>query len=112
LRFALSEHFLNVDELLSQLQAGPSTPPKKKLKVDQTRNSKLETRETKHERQVTGNEKQDKPETTTDTQNVTKPTPKQPKTSRQRKNQIINDPAVKTVLMELDATITGIEENQ
>jgi hypothetical protein len=35
-----------------------------------------------------------------------------PKTSSQRKNEIINDPAVKTVLLGLDATITGIEENQ
>jgi DNA polymerase-3 subunit gamma/tau len=29
-----------------------------------------------------------------------------------RKNELINDPAVKTVLMELDATITGIEDGQ
>ena len=34
----------------------------------------------------------------------------QPKTSGQRRNELINDPAVKTVLMGLDATITGIEE--
>jgi len=34
-----------------------------------------------------------------------------PKTGSQRRNEIINDPAVKTVLMGLDATITGIEEN-
>ena len=31
--------------------------------------------------------------------------------SAARKNEIINDPAVKTVLIGLDATITGIEEN-
>ena len=30
LRFALSEHFLNVDRLLSQLQGGPASPVKKK----------------------------------------------------------------------------------
>ncbi len=30
LRFALSEHFLNIDQLLSQLQANPSVPVKKK----------------------------------------------------------------------------------
>jgi len=35
-----------------------------------------------------------------------------PKTGSQRRNEIINDPAVKTVLMGLDATITGIEENK
>jgi len=34
-----------------------------------------------------------------------------PKTGSQRRNEIINDPAVKTVLMGLDATITGIEED-
>jgi hypothetical protein len=34
------------------------------------------------------------------------------KTGSQRRNEIINDPAVKTVLMGLDATITGIEENK
>ena len=33
-----------------------------------------------------------------------------PKTSSQKRNEIVNNPAVKTVLMELDATITGIEE--
>jgi len=33
-----------------------------------------------------------------------------PKTGSQRRNEIVNDPAVKTVLMGLDATITGIEE--
>lgn len=35
---------------------------------------------------------------------------KKEKTGR-KKNELINDPAVKTVLMGLDATITGIEEN-
>ena len=38
-------------------------------------------------------------------------TAKQPKTSSQRRNELINDPAVKTVLLGLDATITGIEED-
>ena len=37
---------------------------------------------------------------------------KETKTVSQKRNEIINDPAVKTVLMELGATITGIEENQ
>jgi DNA polymerase-3 subunit gamma/tau len=37
--------------------------------------------------------------------------PSQPKTFSQRRNDLLNDPAVKTVLMGLDATITGIEED-
>ena len=36
----------------------------------------------------------------------------QPKIGSQRKDEIINDPAVRTVLLGLDATITGIEEDQ
>ncbi len=38
--------------------------------------------------------------------------PHKPVTKSQRQNEIINDPAVKTVLMGLDATIAGIETNQ
>jgi len=34
-----------------------------------------------------------------------------PKTTGQRRNELINDPAVKTVLMGLDATITVVEED-
>ena len=34
-----------------------------------------------------------------------------PKTTGQRRNEMINDPAVKTVLMGLDATITAVEED-
>jgi DNA polymerase-3 subunit gamma/tau len=33
-------------------------------------------------------------------------------TATRKRNELVNDPAVKTVLLELDATITGIEENQ
>ena len=33
------------------------------------------------------------------------------KTAGQKRDEIINDPAVKTILMELGATITGIEES-
>ena len=36
----------------------------------------------------------------------------QPKTIGQRKNELVNDPAVRTVLIGLDATITGIEEDK
>jgi DNA polymerase-3 subunit gamma/tau len=35
----------------------------------------------------------------------------QPRTFSQKRNDLLNDPAVKTVLMGLDATITGIEED-
>ena len=38
------------------------------------------------------------------------PTPDKTKIKSQRQNEIINDPAVKTVLMGLDATITNIED--
>jgi len=37
--------------------------------------------------------------------------PAQPRTRSQRQIEMINDPAVKTVLMGLDATIAGIEES-
>ncbi|MCJ7729238.1 MAG: DNA polymerase III subunit gamma/tau [Sedimentisphaerales bacterium] len=36
--------------------------------------------------------------------------PEEPKTRSQKQNEIINDPAVKTVIMGLDATITGIDD--
>ncbi|MFC1737563.1 DNA polymerase III subunit gamma/tau [Planctomycetota bacterium] len=36
--------------------------------------------------------------------------PEKAKTLSRKKNELVNDPAVKTVLLELDATITGIEE--
>ena len=35
----------------------------------------------------------------------------QPKTTGQRRNEMINNPAVKTILMGLDATITSVEED-
>ncbi|MHC4105051.1 MAG: hypothetical protein ACYSR9_08930, partial [Planctomycetota bacterium] len=34
-----------------------------------------------------------------------------PQTTGQRRNEIINNPAVKTILMGLDATITAVEED-
>jgi hypothetical protein len=36
--------------------------------------------------------------------------PEEPKTRSQKQNEIINDPAVKTVIMGLDATITNIDD--
>jgi hypothetical protein len=40
------------------------------------------------------------------------PGTEKPRTTGQRRNELLNDPAVKTILMGLDATITGIEEKQ
>ena len=51
-------------------------------------------------------------ETAADEQTQTAPAANQPKTTGQRRNELINDPAVRTILMGLDATITGIDENQ
>jgi hypothetical protein len=50
-------------------------------------------------------------ETAAEQQTEAVPDASQPKSSSQRRNELINDPAVKTVLMGLDATITGIEED-
>jgi DNA polymerase-3 subunit gamma/tau len=97
LRFALSEHFLNVDALLAQLQNGTV---KKKEQKSVKPEASSRTRTTNHE-----------------SPNINPPTQatshkQQAKTDSQRNRQIINDPAVKTVLMGLDATITGIENDQ
>jgi hypothetical protein len=51
-------------------------------------------------------------ETSADLQIPIKAVENQPKTIGQKRNELINDPAVRTVLMGLDATITGIEDNQ
>jgi DNA polymerase III subunit gamma/tau len=50
-------------------------------------------------------------ETAAHEQPQTKAGESQPATSSQRRNELLSDPAVKTVLMGLDATITGIEED-
>ena len=44
-------------------------------------------------------------------QGQAEPSTDQPKTGSQRRNELLNDPAVKAILMGLDATITGIEED-
>ena len=102
LRFALSEHFLNVDELLSKLQGSPPPPIKKKQQMvsvsskapaDEPQTTNYDSRTHNHQRRATPNERR-------------------AKTNSQKRNELINDPAVKTILMGLDATITGIEENQ
>jgi len=40
------------------------------------------------------------------------PSTGKPRTTSQRRNELLNDPAVKAILMGLDATVTGIEEKQ
>jgi len=119
LRFALSEHFLNVDELISQLKGGPtsniSSPEKTpmaaavKKKVQSSINSP-----------PTGESQSsdDKPLNTSREYRAPVNEQKQPEhthrrsmISSQKRNEILNDPAVKTVLMGLDATITGVEED-
>ena len=52
-----------------------------------------------------------KPRATSDKRPEIKPPIKEVKTNSQRKNEILDDPAVKTVLIGLDATITAIEED-
>jgi len=106
LRFALSEHFLNVDELLSQLKGG-STPHKKKVQPTVNNSATREQQPASHkpihtirEYRASGKE-QKQPE----------PAQRKSRISGQKRNEIINDPAVKTILMGLDATITGVEED-
>ena len=104
LRFALSEHFLNVDELLSQLRGNSikkkqparsvkSEPPPKEPTSSKPRTTNHDSQSPNHERRAANDERR-------------------AKISSQKRNEIINDPAVKTLLMGLDATITGIEEEQ
>jgi len=122
LRFALSEHFLNVDVLLSQLQTGSSTAIKKKIVIEDTkpktpkstfipspvRNFPKETANTTRKEKNSNGASE--PRATRDEGRETKDEHRT-RTNSQRKNEIINDPAVKTVLIGLDATITGIEED-
>jgi DNA polymerase-3 subunit gamma/tau len=135
LRLALSEHFLNVDSLLSQAPKGqakstPASPIKKNEAInrfDKLTTSNGTTSRPQIQSQQTKNNQQSIPKTdagvdsTLRQNSVQAGSPQdekqqrripinQAKTSSQRKNEIVNDPAVKTVLMELGATITGIEE--
>ncbi|NIP26777.1 MAG: DNA polymerase III subunit gamma/tau [Phycisphaerae bacterium] len=120
LRFALSEHFMNVDDLLSQSQGKGGAPIKKKpapesvspkpqpseptptkaqIKTDEASASSISTGRLSADNQEPNNEEQ---------------TPNhepRPQSNSQRKNEILDDPAVKTVILGLDATITGIEED-
>jgi len=200
LRFALSEHFLNVDQLLAQIKSGAPAPVKKKVQraVDspspplpqvtrdeeasvnrepepapakshesrgssniqsvedkwqetleliknelgpgtsallssakpsrfedgiltlefgpsaQTRmsaiNGRVDQIETFLSKQFPGFLKL-KFDTVTNKQVETQTTPTQAKTVTQKRTELLNDPAVKTVLLGLDATVTGIEED-
>jgi len=113
LRFALSEHFLNVDELMSQLQ-GRSAPAVKKKELTA---AKTETREEgRGKTEDRGRTTDDGRRTTDDRRQKADDragvnNERRGKTTSQKRNEIISDPAVKTILFGLDATITGIEEN-
>ena len=107
LRFTLSEHFLNVDELLSQLKSGSMTTVKKKVIANTKSQTNSEPQSTNYEPRAMSHERRGKRK-----ENQTSSIGQRSKISSQRKNEIINDPAVKTVLLGLDATITDIEENQ
>ncbi|MHC4596220.1 MAG: DNA polymerase III subunit gamma/tau [Planctomycetota bacterium] len=131
LRFALSEHFLNVDDLLRQLQAGSGAVKKKeprsvKSQASSESQSVKDTEARNHEQQTTSDEQRGRFETAADEQKGGEPASGQPetdirhppkaktpnrRTSGQKRNELINDPAVRTVLMGLDATITGVEED-
>jgi len=108
LRFALSEHFLNVEALLSQLQTGSSTAIKKKIVIEEAKPKAPESTFIPSEPQAPSIE-QPLP---TQEQPTRRRGESEGKISGRKKNEIINDPAVKKVLIGLDATITGIEENQ
>jgi len=156
LRFALSEHFLNVDELLEQLQSGSGAEVKKREQrsakslqsneaqryrstetqsserraMSPVRDSAMGTGGTIQKEKISGgssDEQRGKFETAADEQKHRELDTNQPemdighppkaetsnkRISGRKRNELINDPAVKTVLMGLDATITGIEENQ
>ena len=116
MRFALSEHFMNVDELMARLQGGATSSVKKKEPTNINNKRSNDSQVTSHEpratideRRETNNGQTGKPQT--NMENQTKATPNRLKISSQKKNEIINDPAVKTVLKELGATITGIDED-
>lgn len=129
LRFALSEHFLNIDELLWQVKGGSAAPVKKKEPPGQTQNAIANTTQVRRDagatleaqapadgqgqdflaEPATGSEQRApfQPASQTDARQIRK----QPKISSQRKNEIVSDPTVKMVLLGLNATVTGIEED-
>jgi len=119
LRFALSEHFLNVDELLSQLQGNSPTPIKKKQPPRSVTPEPPRSKPTPSESQVSSDEHRESrienrvSSIENQASSIEQKTPiREVRTSSRRKNDIVNDPAVKTVILGLDATITGIEEDK
>ena len=114
LRFALSEHFLNVDELLSQLQTGSSAPVKKKEPIGPKTKptNKQRTSSNEHQESRIKNRESSIENQASSISTGRLSAEKRGKTTGQRRNELINDPAVKTILMGLDATITGIEEDK
>jgi DNA polymerase-3 subunit gamma/tau len=107
LRFALSEHFLNVDELLSQMNSGSAPDVKKKVSPAVNNSPVRELRTPGQEARRTIQELK----ASIDNRKEPEPAYKRPRTSGRKRNEIINDPAVKTVLLGLDATVTDVEEN-
>jgi DNA polymerase-3 subunit gamma/tau len=107
LRFALSEHFLNVDELLSQMNSGSAPDVKKKVSPAVNNSPVRELRTPGQEARRTIQELK----ASIDNRKALEPAYKRPRTSGRKRNEIINDPAVKTVLLGLDATVTDVEEN-
>ena len=122
LRFALSEHFMNVDDLLAQSKGNAPTPIKKKQPPVSPRPEPPRTKPqptdnkppvTSHERRATDDGREPSSIENRESSNEPgkKPPIKEVKANNQKKNGILNDPAVKTVIIGLDATITGIEED-
>jgi len=105
-RFALSEHFLNVDALLSQLKSGSTAPVKKNRVANHPVAVEPSVVSSRRSTAATGA----LPQTGGNEPPQARPATSRSKISSKRENEIINDPAVRTVLMGLDATITNIEE--
>ena len=106
LRFALSEHFLDVDALLSQLKGGADNAIKKKQPI---RPKPQAGNEPQSHRAA---EPQSNEQQTTKIEQRESRIENRGRTRSQSRNEIVSDPAVKTILMGLDATITDIEENR
>ena len=113
LRFALSEHFLNVDELLSQLKHGSAPAVKKKELRSAKSQASSESPKTRDEARGTSirHPASNIEDQASKNEHRESKIENRRKTGSQKRNELINDPAVKTVLLGLDATITGIEED-
>jgi len=120
LRFALSEHFMNIDALMSQLQTGSDVVKKKEpISAESRASSEAQGDKSIKAQRHKGTEAQSDEQQTTINEHRESSIEHQEsrienrsRTSGRKRNEIISDPAVKTILMGLDATITGIEEDQ